>query len=285
MPGIRSRKLTHERPFLRSFTARREPVREELRGQGRVVFMAAGIKRTKRGVEMLPSAAWAAGLMLTILAVSSSTSALAQEAPRPAPADSFAVEVTTKAPPVRVHRELGEAQIRALSGKREVVGSTQMTLTTKTRLDTTFVSTSRGERSFWVSEVNVTLWYRAIDIYVAREHPQGSCKYRAILAHEREHIRVDREVVEGYADQIKAALLASSLPTYAKPLPVGSAAAGMKATQVLLDDILQPLQATLREKRRQASQALDTPETYEVFRQRCAPQGNTGVSGVTPSGG
>lgn len=195
---------------------------------------------------------------------------MAQQAASRAPALPFAVEVTTKTAPVTVHHDLGAGQIRALSGKTDAVGLTRTILTTATRLETTFLSTTSGERGFWVSGVDVALWYRSIDIYVAREHPKDGCEYQAILDHENEHVRVDRELVEEYAGKFKAALLSASFPTKGNPLRVDSAAEGKRQADARLREILEPLQAELKRKRRQVSDALDTPEIYEQVGRRCS---------------
>lgn len=178
------------------------------------------------------------------------------------------ISVRTEIPPVNVHHDLSASMIAALSRTMGAVGHTRMRLHTTAHVDATFVSTSRGEKSFWVSGVNVTIWYESIDVYLPREHAEGSCEYQGILAHEKEHIRVDRELVEEYAEKIKVALLAASFPTYQSPGWVSSYAEGAAQEESRLQSIVRPLEAEFKSKRPLASQALDTPESQNIIGQR-----------------
>ena len=58
-----------------------------------------------------------------------------------------------------------------------------------------------GKVCLYVKRVDVKI---ALDpkIYIAREYPEGSCHYNAVLAHEKKHWRVDRDVVNKYTGVI-----------------------------------------------------------------------------------
>ena len=55
----------------------------------------------------------------------------------------------------------------------------------------------------WVESMNIDI---RIDpkIYIAREHPQGSCRHKAILEHEMKHVFVDREIVKKYIPKMRS---------------------------------------------------------------------------------
>lgn len=182
----------------------------------------------------------------------------AQENAPPAGSE-FTVVVRTELAEPAVHHELTLAELRALAGG-EWAGWTRLILNVVTEHETTFVSSSRGEKSFWVSTVRVTLRYQAADIYVAAEYPPDSPTARALLGHEREHVRADRAVAEEFAEKIRSALPASSFPTYTRPLKVASAAEGSAQVEAQLRRVIEPLVEELEKKRRSVSEALDTAE-------------------------
>lgn len=172
---------------------------------------------------------------------------------------AVAVVVRTELAEPTVHHELTLAEMRALAGS-ERAGWTRLVLNVVTRLETTFVTSSRGEKSFWVSTVRVTLGYQAADIYVAADYPPESPTAHAILEHEREHVRADRALAEEFAEKIRAALLAAALPAYGRPLSVASAAEGLEQSEARVRQLSEPLVEELEKKRRRASEALDTAE-------------------------
>jgi hypothetical protein len=54
-----------------------------------------------------------------------------------------------------------------------------------------------GDRfCFWITGFDVSLRYRRVDVFIAREYPVGSCQYKAILEHEGEHVRISRQNLE-----------------------------------------------------------------------------------------
>ena len=57
-----------------------------------------------------------------------------------------------------------------------------------------------------LAETAVSIGYDEMTVYVSREYPEGSCEYDAISAHEEEHVRINREVLQAYEGKFKAAL-------------------------------------------------------------------------------
>lgn len=54
-----------------------------------------------------------------------------------------------------------------------------------------------------VQRIDVTIGYKDVTVYVAREIPEGSCGFDEVMAHEQKHIDVNRGVLQDYAPRIQ----------------------------------------------------------------------------------
>lgn len=191
-------------------------------------------------------------------------------APEPSgPNHTIEVKVVTEFPPVALRHDLSAGEIQKLSGRKKAVGWTRMVVDAWSRLDATVESIDGGETRFWVSGVEVRLGYRSVEMFVAREHPEGSCMYSAILEHEREHVRVDRALVETFAVKIEAAALKAGLPTAEAPLLGVDEEEGMKQARAGFDRMVAPLLAELDKGLRKASQVLDSSRAAKELGKNC----------------
>jgi len=199
----------------------------------------------------------------------------------PSPALAQGEEGTTAASdgPVRVSLEVPAPTVYQ---DEEISGSdlpprqrcrdacSRMVLNLRTKLDATFVTFSDGSRSYWVSGIDVVLGYRFLDVFIHPRYRRGSCEYGAALAHEEEHLRADRAVVEEYADRMRAVLLVADWPAYANPLKPNSLAEGRAHTRAQMDALIQPLRDELQERRRQASESVDSTEHAQQILKACS---------------
>lgn len=132
-------------------------------------------------------------------------------------------------------------------------------------------STQIGYRVYELLEVSC-LYYNAVNIeirlspaiYVVKEFKPGSCAHDAVLAHEKKHAAVDREIVNKYAPRIgaevqKAINAAGALGPY--PLADMKPASDRMIRHVQTAIALLELQMTEEQARRQ--QAVDSLEEYE----------------------
>lgn len=58
-----------------------------------------------------------------------------------------------------------------------------------------------------LAEVIVTVEYHDMMVFVGSEYPEGSCEYEAILTHEKEHVEINRDVLESYEGKLRDAIL------------------------------------------------------------------------------
>lgn len=121
----------------------------------------------------------------------------------------------------------------------------------------------------WVDTIDLTL---AIDptIYIAREHPKGSCKHRAILEHEMKHVYVDREVVKKYAPIIKKHLEQAVLKIgIVGPKPERRSKEFQKKITEYLEGQLKTVTDKMYAERRALQQKVDTREEYDRVSSLC----------------
>lgn len=121
----------------------------------------------------------------------------------------------------------------------------------------------------WIDKIDVTI---AIDptIYIARENPKGSCKYRAILEHEMKHVYVDREIVKEYAPIIKDYLNQAILKVgIVGPKPERRSKEFHKKIVDYIDARLKDVTDRLYADRRQRQQAVDSLEEYQRVSRIC----------------
>lgn len=154
------------------------------------------------------------GVFLTFMAESSSAGQLCPE-PRGGYPD-VRVEVSVTEPDTVIDHSLNQRQIAALMSKvsgngstsrgsdRRVVGLTVSEVGTKLSFDAQMAGASKASGyCVVIKKLNIQLYYQKQTIYVPREYGQQTCAYKAVLAHERQHARIDRDVLFAHAKDIK----------------------------------------------------------------------------------
>ena len=76
-----------------------------------------------------------------------------------------------------------------------------------TRFETSFYFREAQPFGYCVAlaEAKVSLGYEDVTVYVSSEYPEGSCEYDTILAHEQEHVRINREILKTYKPKLQQA--------------------------------------------------------------------------------
>ncbi|MGH9788185.1 MAG: hypothetical protein ACRD4U_05725 [Candidatus Acidiferrales bacterium] len=171
-----------------------------------------------------------------------------------------------------MRHDLSAGEIQKLSGRKNAVGWTRMVVDAGGRLAATVETADSGGKGFWVQAVELRVGYRSVEVFVAKEHPEGTCWYSAILEHENEHVRIDRALVEKYAARIQAAVRSAELPTAENPLRGMEEEEGMKKAQASVDGAVAPLLTELEKERRKASQTLDSTRAAKQLGRNCKEQ-------------
>lgn len=108
-------------------------------------------------------------------------------------------------------------------------------------------------------------------IYIASEYTQGSCKHNAIMEHEKKHVKVDRIVVNRYANRIAKAIT-HALNKYGSsygPYDMANMEKAQESLQKYITGIVDKESANLSSERRRLQQSVDTKKEYERVRLQC----------------
>lgn len=121
-----------------------------------------------------------------------------------------------------------------------------------------------GEVCLWIDKLDIDVSLKPT-IYIAREYDQGSCHFNHVLAHEQEHLRVDREVTSKYLGIIQNKLNAFLQKNriygpMRRNLQNALASRMQRDVSNLINDIVKDM-----EKERAVKQgAIDSLESYEA---------------------
>jgi hypothetical protein len=188
------------------------------------------------------------------------------------------VSVTARIPAVTLDHTLTGAEINRLSSRSgggtrqaENAGLTRAALAMQLRFETDEgPAQPDGTRPVWLTSVQVNPNYRSITQWIAAEYAVDSCEYRATVAHEDEHVQIDRDRLVTYAARMREALVYSFIPTRDNPISAASLEAGRQQIETTLVGILQPIYQALRRDLHQANDDLDAPETYQNVYDQCS---------------
>ncbi len=128
--------------------------------------------------------------------------------------------------------------------------------------------TGDGRVCAWIVRVDAVLSIPAMTVYVAREYAPGSCQYRAVMAHEQEHVRITGSLVPAFAPELEAELkarLQAAMPVVAD----GFIAAETEVNR-RLERIMAELIERLEARREGANALIDTEESYRRTADQCA---------------
>ena len=197
--------------------------------------------------------------------------AKAQERCAGAPGGDYSMEVRLEVPPARVDRTRNRAELTKLATQGRG-GQHLGLMTAQLEIQNTAEYASRrvGERyCFWVDKMAVVLSYTSLDIYVANEYRKTSCAYRAILAHEKEHVAIAQAYLKRYEPLVRKALTSLLIPDPGSPVLVDSAAAAEQEIEALFKELLHPIYQEMHASIGKAQAKLDTPQAYRRVHRRC----------------
>ncbi len=107
-------------------------------------------------------------------------------------------------------------------------------------------------------------------IYVAKDFKKRTCKYREVLKHEKQHVRVDKEVLNKYARKIGEALRLSINNAPGRgPYPLERLESIQVSMQEYVASVIKTQQSLMEEERFRRQQNVDTFEEYERIRLAC----------------
>lgn len=221
---------------------------------------------------VLPAAALAVVLVVPALVfpmpgVSGAAAAQCQGSPE----ISYDIDLDIDIPKARLHHDRGIAELgrMAFHGPRgKTLGLANTGLDFGWRVE--FAWRPEGAAfCFWVRRTELTIHQPSPDIYVAREYRRGSCPYRAVLAHERQHIRTSRDLINRYIPRLRWVLTSLRIPTGQRPVRVGSPEEAKSEVRALMKDLAEPLFHEMAKALRAAQAKIDSPASYKRLFKRC----------------
>jgi TPR repeat protein len=130
---------------------------------------------------------------------------------------------------------------------------------------------------FWLTGFEVVLRYPKVDVFVASEYPWGSCPYKAILAHEEEHVDVARRNLDKFAPLIEKALDSTLIPTGRNAALFESPDDARQHMLDLADEILEPIVEAMIKALKKAQKIVDSPQSYARVWRRCSHWQRTSI--------
>lgn len=127
----------------------------------------------------------------------------------------------------------------------------------------------------------VCMFYNAVEIkfhiqptiYIASEHPPGTCMHNAIKQHEMKHINMDRQIVNKYARLVgNAAQAEIRRQSVHGPVPVSHGEALQAQMKQRLEQILISSSQKMDGERRKLQQGIDSLAEYERVNAQCKPR-------------
>jgi hypothetical protein len=126
------------------------------------------------------------------------------------------------------------------------------------------------EYVMWIDSMTVEFSYNTMNVYVTNAFPEGSCQYEQILAHERQHVEIHREVYKEFQGKIQEAMSAATgLPTHSHPITTLNWDQGKEGLGKMITQVVEPVFDDFQTELQQRQVQLDSPGNYAELRSRC----------------
>ncbi len=122
----------------------------------------------------------------------------------------------------------------------------------------------------WADSVEVDFSYTKMDVYISSQYPEGSCAYRAILAHENQHVDINQRVLAKYLELMRRALRRDrTIPTKDRPLVTASFKEGQDIISQRVQRVLRPLYRHYQKEVLWDNRMIDTMRNYRRIQDQC----------------
>ena len=184
------------------------------------------------------------------------------------PDTPYEVKVRMEMPPASINHDLSIAKLSKGKFHGKILGKAAGRVEVK--FATEYSAVPHGNQfCFWVQSIPVILRHSSIEIYIAKEYGTRSCQYRAILGHEKDHVRVAQDNLERYTPRIRSALTSLLIPTGRAPQVVASPEQAKREVNALARKLLGPVYRNMFADLKKAQAAIDSPEEYRRVFRRC----------------
>ncbi|MDP9195187.1 MAG: hypothetical protein M3O22_00185 [Pseudomonadota bacterium] len=164
-------------------------------------------------------------------------------------------------------RQMGHNARQAPSGNSHITGLTSMDMTYTIHAGFTLVTRPGLGVCAWPGDIRIRIGHEQMTVYVDRRYPPGTCQHRAVLLHENEHVRINREALQALRIQVQTAL--QPVVDRSFPLPGHSEEEVRTRSMGVLQAAMADLVARIQTGRDARHRALDSPAGYERTRRMC----------------
>ena len=208
-----------------------------------------------------------AGLLAALACHPVAGTAHAQPRCEPAP-PSIALELDMKPAEVSSGRSMAELRREARKGAdAHQTGLYQVEIARRTEVEVS-IAQSTDRICVAVARVKVRVETPTRMIYVASEIEPSSCKYRVTLEHERQHERIDEEIIRAEVPA-RVASLAEPLAGLAAVAPASERDRTVRDVHDRAQAIVRGLFVEVLAERQRKQLAIDTPQEYRRLANRC----------------
>lgn len=147
---------------------------------------------------------------MTVVWLMAAVSARAEAPCPPSPVGKVDVVVRLGIAPVTYHTDLDRRalarQAKGLAAGRhpgETLGLTVASYAVSFKAQHQMLPAGDGRLCVWPRRIDARLFIPAATIHIASDFARGSCQYRAIQAHEQQHVRITEEVMRTAAPRLE----------------------------------------------------------------------------------
>jgi len=190
--------------------------------------------------------------------------------------ESPSVVVSSPPQPVVIDRSRGISELTNMMGPNESLANSGFLTLGITSVDyNTSVKSSvqikKSRFSDWcaypLSIVVTHAFSKPITVYIAKEIPEGSCKYQKTLEHEMKHVKYHQDGLLRASVEIDRALSTAARESF--PISGGSSE---EVSKVVSDKVSEIVSAAVRDVSasvKASNDAMDTPDAYRAFSALC----------------
>lgn len=147
------------------------------------------------------------------------------------------------------------------------VGLTGRNLVTELRIGVRGSRNGNGIYCARLAEVEMTVGYDRIKVYIDRRYRPGSCEYQAVLDHENEHVENFKTILADHLPLLRDRL--SREVARLGAIPVRALRDGAERFRALVSARMEPHVQRMMKEMAAADARIDTPESYRANQARC----------------
>ncbi|TNE36467.1 MAG: hypothetical protein EP348_06995 [Alphaproteobacteria bacterium] len=148
-----------------------------------------------------------------------------------------------------------------------LLGLTNSMIGPRLSITTRMREISKGQLCLRLNTVNFSFGAHKTDIYIERKYHRSSCAYRTILAHEREHVAINDQVISDFMPVLKNELKAHANSILPRLTRNPDTAGKSMVNRLLLE--MKPVIDKFRKKREAANDVIDTDQAYANTQKKC----------------